>query len=486
MCAQQISENEQAAATASGQTLTVLMERAGAAVFARLQTRLPAPAHVGVLAGKGNNGGDALVVARLAREAGYRVSLYLPAHPQSMSEARQHAWQRWQQSGQPESVPLAALEDCDLLVDGLLGSGFTPPLRNDMQQWIERINAWHKPLIAIDVPSGVCADLTDTQHTAVMAYECVSFIAHKIANLSGPTTNFRRHLHLDTLGLDRVFTHYAGKPIAITYCYADLPPLPQRRAAMHKGAAGKLLCVGSSKSMPGAIRLCAQAALRSGSGYVKVMCDPRHHHTLSSVAPELLLGDFTDLDEISWCNSLAIGPGLGQTETAQQVFKAAVSYACKHDLPTVIDADGLNLLASDALSLPRDCVLTPHPGEAARLLNCPVSDIEQDRLGAATALATKFKSTVVLKGAGSLVVTPTGAFICRDGNPGMASAGMGDTLTGIIAGLLAQRLSASSAALFAVAAHAHCADRITQLHGERGILASDIVNSIQAVINHAN
>ncbi|MBL4744403.1 MAG: NAD(P)H-hydrate dehydratase [Cycloclasticus sp.] len=257
--------------------------------------------------------------------------------------------------------------------------------------------------------------------------------------------------------------------------------LPARKKDAHKGDAGHTLLIGGDAGFSGAIRLASEAALRVGSGLVSVATRAEHAASITIARPELMCHGVSgrlDIKQLAKrCQVIAVGPGLGQSAWSNQLFEAAL----ETNLPTVIDADALNLLSQQ----PRKnnhWVLTPHVGEAARLLNCTTAEIQQDRASAAEQLQEQYGGVVVLKGAGSLVFDGEEMFICNAGNPGMASGGMGDVLTGVIAGLIAQGLTLFEAAKLGVLVHAMAADYAAK-QGERGLLASDLMAPLRELVN---
>jgi hydroxyethylthiazole kinase-like uncharacterized protein yjeF len=266
--------------------------------------------------------------------------------------------------------------------------------------------------------------------------------------------------------------------------------LPPRRRNSHKGDFGWLLAVGSDVGMSGAIRLCGEAALRGGAGKVTLVTRPEHAGLVNLACPELMVRaaqDGRQLDALlAEVDALVTGTGLGQSDWSQELFGACM----RAQVPTVVDADGLNLLARGLPSLEASdmplgrWVLTPHPAEAGRLLGCAAADIQQDRVSAALRLARRYQAVVVLKGCGTIVAAADGRYaICPLGNPGMATAGSGDVLSGVVGALLAQGLDCWDAACAGVAAHAAAGDLAAAAIGERGLMASDITRSLPAVLN---
>jgi NAD(P)H-hydrate epimerase len=259
--------------------------------------------------------------------------------------------------------------------------------------------------------------------------------------------------------------------------------LQTRERNSHKGDFGHVAVVGGIRGMSGAARLCGEAALRTGAGLVSVATDAEHAAMLNLVRPELMVHSVRDATELATvlerASVIAAGPGIGQQPWSQQLL----THCLESELPLVVDADGLNLLAKTTFKR-EDWVLTPHPAEAARLLNCSTASVQQDRVGCAQRLASERNAVVVLKGCGTVIADPHGGYgICPMGNPGMATAGSGDVLTGVIAALLAQGLDCSEAAFGGVVAHAAAGDLAAEQIGMRGMLAGDICNFLARVLN---
>jgi ADP-dependent NAD(P)H-hydrate dehydratase / NAD(P)H-hydrate epimerase len=460
----------------------LLMARAGQAAFASLRVAWPAVAHIGVLLGAGNNAGDGYVVAALAREAGLAVSLVAVAATASLPPAAESARCRCLALGLVASTWGGALpEGPECWVDALFGTGLSRALAGDHAAAIVALNASGLPVLALDLPSGLDADTGAVRGVAVQATATVTFIAHKPGLHTGRGRALCGHLSLADLGVPEAILA-AVDPAARLLGYADLAPLlmPRRRDA-HKGSFGHVLVVGGDVGFGGAARLTAEAALRTGAGLVSLATHPAHVTAALSARPELMTRPVAEPAELEallpGATVVALGPGLGRGLWGCRLFERLLAVAG----PLVLDADGLNLLARE----PRrrdDWVLTPHPGEAARLLGVATAEVEQDRLAAADRLVAQYGGCVVLKGAGTVVAAAGSRAIVSGGNPGMASGGMGDVLTGVIAGLLAQGLPALFAASLGVALHARAGDEAA-LAGERGLLAGDLLPCIRRFAN---
>lgn len=459
-----------------------LMSRAGAAAWRLLRERWPHVRRIGVVCGPGNNGGDGYVLARLAHEAGYHVALIALAEARS-AEARQAAAE-WQAAGGRTQVFEAALPKVDLWVDALFGIGLTRAPEGTARELIDALNAAAVPVLALDTPSGVDADSGHVPGAAVRATATLSFIAAKRGLHTGAALDHVGEVVLDPLALPPAA--FEGTPPAARL----LRPaalrrwLPRRARNSHKGHYGHVLCVGGDLGMGGAARLCAEAALRAGAGLVSVATRAEHVAAILAGRPEAMARGIEDASDfepmLARADVLALGPGLGRGDWGWSLWTSAL----RSGKPAVLDADALNLLAGQTLALPAGCVLTPHPGEAARLLDTDGAEVQRDRFRAAEALAAQYDAVVVLKGAGTVVAAPDELpRVIAAGNPGMASGGMGDVLTGAIAALLAQGLPPFDAACAGALLHAAAGDAAAHEGGERGLLPSDLLAPLRRLAN---
>ena len=461
-----------------------LMARAGQAAATLLLSRWPLAQRIVVLCGPGNNGGDGYIVARLLTAAVRDVAVFASSEPQAARNpdayAACHSYRR-------NGVFVAAnaldqaLAESDLVVDALFGIG-TRPLSGELAAIVKRLNALNKPVLALDVPSGLDSD-SGAAELAVRASETITFIVYKLGLFTGQARRLVGKLSLAPLDLPAaVFSGIEPTAHAITgSAFANTV----RESSAHKGRFGHVWAVGGAPGFAGAVHLCAQAALRAGAGRVSVITDASNIAGLVIARPELMAHSAAQLPDFEAGMVLAIGPGLSKASWARRLFAQALSWPG----PRVFDADALNLLAEIAPDgagltiLGLNTVLTPHPAEAARLLSCNTAVIESNRPAAAHALATKYGCVVLLKGAGTLIAAPNLPLgVCVFGNAGMASGGMGDVLTGVIAALLAQGLKAFDAAEQGALLHAQAADRAAAM-GMRGMLAGDVINELRGVMN---
>jgi NAD(P)H-hydrate epimerase len=462
----------------------VLMERAGAAALSCLRERFPRARRLAVFCGPGNNGGDGFVLARRAREAGLEVTVTSLSDPAALQGDAQQAWQRWHAAGGATVRFGAGLRiAADVVVDGLFGTGLARAPEGAARAAVDAINGAGCPVLALDIPSGLHADSGRVLGVAVRADVTLSFIGLKAGLFTGLGREHSGLILFDALGVPHdVFS--GAVPLARRITPASLYGLlPRRPRQAHKGMAGRVGVLGGQPGMPGAVRLAGEAAYRGGAGLVTLATHPAHAALISAACPELISHGVMDpreaLAALASCSVVAFGPGLGQQDWGRALWKAALSL----QRPLVVDADALNLLAGERQRR-SDWVLTPHPGEAARLLGCTPAAIEADRFAAVRTLVDRYGGVCVLKGSGTLVASEHGPdlWLCDRGNPGMASGGTGDVLTGVIAALCAQGLTPVEAARLGVWAHAVAGDRAAQ-NGERGMLARDLLAPLRAVLN---
>ena len=459
-----------------------LMMRAGAAAVEAARRRFPNARRWQVLCGAGNNGGDGYVVARLAAKEGVVVSVLTLVDPESLGGDAAKAYIDFAAEG-GVAVPWHGELDveADLLIDALLGSGLERDVGGRFAEAVAAINAHQAAVMAIDIPTGINGDTGEVMGCAVSADLTITFVGLKTGLFLGEGPGFCGETCYDGLEIPDDMRTVEAQFRRIDDATLR-GALPRRKRNAHKGDCGHVLVIGGGAGMPGAVRLCAEAALRTGAGLVSVATDPSHAALLVATRPELMSHAVESADGLAplleRADVIAFGPGLGQSAWAEALYAAMVS----DERPAVWDADGLNLLAK-APAVHANRIITPHPGEAGRLLDEGTAVVQGDRLAAVRALAERYGGVAVLKGAGSLVAGADGTVhLCTSGNPGMASPGMGDVLTGIIAGLLAQGLDPETAALVGVEVHARAGDRAA-VSGERGMIASDLLRELRAVIN---
>lgn len=468
-----------------------LMNRAGAATLAALQEGWPTARTLSAVCGGGNNGGDAYVVARLAHQLGWDVRAYPVVAPDALKGDARRAYESFRAAGGEilNFIP-QDFEGAEILVDGLLGTGLDRPVSGDFAAVISAINRYRqrggaamrrrRAVVALDIPSGLNADTGTVMGQAVRADLTVSFVGLKRGLFTGDGPDYTGKVCFDDLGTGVVADH-AIAPSA-TLFRPPQPFLPPRNRTGHKGLYGHVLVIGGDHGYSGAAKLAAEAAARTGAGLISIATRSAHAALLNLTRPELMCHGMEEASSLpallNRASVIAIGPGLGQGRWGETMFEQALA----SPLPLVVDADALNLLARQPVR--RDhWILTPHPGEAARLLEVSTAEVMHDRFAAVAALQARYGGVIVLKGAGTLIQAPTGLpCISRPGNPGMASGGMGDVLTGVIAGLLAQGLRPMDAASSGVWLHGSAGTRAAA-EGERGLLASDLMPHLHRLVN---
>ncbi len=464
-----------------------LMNRAGSAAYALLGTRWPEFKRLTVLAGLGNNGGDGYAIARLARADGVAVTLLQIGDIARVGGDAALALVAYREAGGPIEPFNALPEHPGVVVDALFGTGLDRPVTGPWAAAIAAVNASGAPVLAIDIPSGLQSDTGAVLGVGVHAAATISFIGLKQGLFTGAGPDHCGAIHFSDLGVPAL-VYAAQTPAACRTDWSrESVRLQPRRRAANKGDFGHVLIIGGAPGMSGAARLAGEAALRAGAGRVTVATHPDHAALLNLTRPELMVRPVADLEAldalIECATVIAIGPGLGRAAWGRGLWER-VRLCGK---PLVVDADALNLLAESPSTNP-DWVLTPHPGEAGRLLGCSTAAVGADRFQAALEIQRRYGGVVVLKGAGTLIQgEPQGpTVVCTDGNPGMATAGAGDVLIGVIAVLLGQGralgLDARQAAGLGVCLHAAAGDRAA-LGGERGLIASDILAALRPVAN---
>ncbi|MGC4028186.1 MAG: NAD(P)H-hydrate dehydratase [Steroidobacteraceae bacterium] len=479
----QVREVE-AAAIACGTPGYELMQRAAAAAQRVLQMRWPQARRVALLCGGGNNGGDGLVLARLLAAQGIAATVLTAFQPPQLRGEAAAAWKDLQGQGACirgcSAAELAeTFATADVVVDALLGIGVRAPLSPQARNLIDALNGCARPVLALDLPSGLDPD-SGAALPAVRATATVSFLALKQGAFLGDGPESCGELHFDALGVTPAVPASLRRIVD-----SDLAGfLPPRRRDAHKAEFGRVLVVGGGEGMAGAARLAGEAALRVGAGLVTVASLPQHAAMITGTRPELMFRGVEDAARLAAMlpqfDVVAVGPGLGQQPWGEAMLDAVLSARLPHQR-LVVDADALNLLARGAPMHRDDWVLTPHPGEAARLLGVTGQVVQQDRPAALEKLVRQRGGVVVLKGAGTLIGAAEATLICDRGNPGMAVPGMGDVLTGALAGLLAQRREPLAATAAAVFLHATAGDRCAQA-GRRGILALEVATELRAVL----
>lgn len=482
----EIKQLEQLAGKEAHLSEWMMMQQAGKAAFNVLQQNYPYSEKLAVFCGSGNNAGDGYVLAMHAKLQGKEVTCFYLKNPEALKppaltayeQARKHqvkiiSWQR-----------NIDLESYDIFVDALLGTGFKGQLTEEYCQVIQAINEQAKPTIALDVPSGLNADTGKVNTIAVKSTHTVTLIGLKQGLFTADALDYCGEVVLEALGLPKALfdTIYPSADVIPFDVLKETYLLPRKRNS-HKGNYGHVAIIGGDYGMSGAMRMASETCTRAGAGLTSAYTRPEHVAIIATERPEIMahpLAEPTQLpDLISRASVIAIGPGLGRQSWGEACFNAVL----KLEQPKVLDADALWWLAGKKICQ-NNWVLTPHAKEAATLLGITPNEVQNDRFTAIVELQKRYGGVIVLKGAGSLIFDGNYPIrICPYGNPGMASGGMGDVLTGLIAGLIAQHIPLFEAACLAVSCHAKAADRCAERLGERGMLALDLLSFIRELIN---
>ncbi|MCP3851571.1 MAG: NAD(P)H-hydrate dehydratase [Gammaproteobacteria bacterium] len=483
-----------------------LMSRASEALLRFINLNFSKIDHITIICGAGNNAGDGYVLARLAKqketEPHLKVHLISIIDPEQLKGDAHQAYKDWKDcGGTVETMAKAHFPATDLIIDALIGTGLDRPLENEWFEAVEAINASNKPILSVDIPSGLSADTGAVLGTAINAQHTLTFIGQKMGMYTAMARHHCGEIHFASLGVSEELYHQVEHDAVLMDWSTLAEKLPCRSPISHKGDHGHLLIIGGDHGMSGACRIAGEAALRAGVGLVSIATRKENINSVNSARPELMVHGVEtahDLEPLlKKATTVAIGPGLGTDQWGMALLDKIIKLL-KHQEDTdgkkitcVIDADALNLMAQHNLIVHNpDIIYTPHFGEASRLLkhNCEHPSTETDRFSMARELRQKYFGTFVLKGAGTLVnLRDTTSledeiFICPYGNEGMASAGMGDCLTGIIGALLAQKLSSPDATQLGVCIHAKAGD-LTAKEGKIGMIVSDLLPKIRQLMN---
>ncbi len=459
-----------------------LMQRAADAAFNELQIHWPDANHIIVLVGTGNNGGDGYLVANLALAAGYQVeAIQVGDHATLRGDAKKAQDQFIKDSGRCIAFEDNEIATCDVIVDALLGTGLSRELKGNYRAAIELMNQHAAPKLSIDIPSGLDANNGTPLGDAIRADVTLTFVGMKLGLLTAAGREYSGKIIFNDLQIPKE-VYQTMSPTSHSIQLSDLHAVLGKRVEhAHKGHFGHVLVIGGNAGMAGSVMLAAEAAARTGSGLISVATLPQHATVALQTCREIMVHSVRSSKDLAnllrHATVVAIGPGLGQNAWAKEMFTRVLDF----NIPMVVDADALNLLASESLN--KDSwVLTPHPGEAARLLKSTTEVVQKNRLQVVQAMQEQYGGVAVLKGNATLVANAEDVSICTAGNPGMATGGMGDVLTGIIAGLMAQGLTTYDAARFGVQLHAQSAD-VAAKNGMRGMLASDLLVPLRKLVN---
>ena len=454
------------------------MRRAARFAQSCLLERWPHTQSVSIVCGSGNNAGDGYLLAIELKNRQIEVQVIQKGDSKRLSGDALIAYKSLIDNG--IEVSTASELVGDVVVDALLGTGTQGAIKPAYEEAIKQINESHKPVLALDLPSGINADTGALLcEIPVKADLTTCFVGRKIGLLTGIARNFAGDIKSSTLDIpDRAFEQAGGMellPRSLTESR-----LPERDPASHKRSFGSITVIAGNSGMGGAALLTAEACLRTGAGLVSVITHSHHAVQLLASRPELIVqphnGDISE-ESIARAEVVALGPGLGQDEWSQGLFKSVLDQS---PAALVLDADGLNLLQDSKTTLPANAILTPHPGEAARLLNSSTQDIEFDRLTAVKEISREYGATTLLKGAGTLVANQgdlVGVFDVSE--PALSTAGSGDVLTGIVAACLAQVKDPVLATITGVHLHAEAGRLARQERGGGAVIASDVITALR-------
>ncbi len=474
--AAQVRELDRVAIDEYGTPGLELMERAGRCTFDQVVRRYHGQVPVVVLCGSGNNGGDGYVVARLLHEIGMEVHVLATADP-GTPDTRAVCRRYLDSGGRPASRDTGILGRAALVIDAMLGTGLSRAPEGICAEFIRAAGSCRCPVVAVDLPSGLSGDTGRAFDPSMRADLTVTFIGHKLGQFTADGPDHCGELVFDSLGLGRA-VYDAVPPAAVLTHSPELPPRPRNS---HKGLFGHLVIAGGEPGMLGAAILAGSAGLRSGAGLVTVLSVESNLDRASLVQAELMTRAYQPgggpEEPFAGADAVVFGPGTSGGEWSTDLYGILTEV----EVPVLLDAGGLHLLA--AMPDRRDNrVLTPHPGEAAVLLGCGSGEVQADRLAAATEIQRCYGGVCVLKGVGT-VIRGAGTEICDRGNPGMASAGTGDVLSGIIGALLAQGLPPWDAARQGVWLHGAAGDSASGELGERSLTATDVINCLPSVLS---
>lgn len=488
--AEQVRELDQLTIQQYGIDGFELMNRAAKVCFDAIYQTWPDMNSMQVFCGSGNNGGDGYLIAKLAHEHNIKVSVQALKDPVYLQGDAHKAWLACDETGvfikdYDPAMPLSA----DVIVDAMLGTGLSGEVQGQYLDMVNRINRSGKAVCAVDIPSGLCADTGQPLGAAVKADLTVSFIGLKQGLLTGLAADYCGELWFDHLDVPNEVFEEITPSCEIINRQSCRGILPRRQRTAHKGHHGHVLLVGGNYGMAGAIIMAAEAAVYSGAGLVSVATREEHLNALTIRRPEVMahgVHDETGLKKlVKNKNVIVIGPGLGRDNWALALLKEALVAHCT----LVMDADALNLIAEHPqLHQPRKfpMILTPHPGEAARLLNTDTMTVQLDRFSAVFSCCKAFDAITLLKGSGTLISDGHEIGLCNVGNPGMAAGGMGDILSGLTGALLAQNAEPFKAVRLAAWVHGSAADYLVTRQGETGLLATELLPEIRTLINQLN
>ena len=477
-----------------------LMDKAARFAFHTLLRKWPECDSLIVLCGSGNNAGDGYLMAAMAHKRGIKSTVLFASSPDRLKGDARQAYLSCQQLSvrcidfDHHTFHQLTENRRSVVVDALLGTGLNATVTGRYAEIIKTANKQTQDILAVDIPSGLCCNTGQVLGIAIKAKVTATFIGLKLGLFTGHGREYAGNIYYSKLDLDDNILHHREAVACRLDHHLLLNQVKPRARSSHKGECGHVMVIGGDSGFGGAVMLASKAALRLGAGLCSIITRNIHRSAILAQIPEAMVHCPENLEELAKllekADVVVIGPGLGQSAWSEKMLLSALVSG----KPMVIDADALNLVAlhshfQEKLSAMTPtqfskCVMTPHPGEAARLLNCSSSSIQQDRLSSLKRLHEQLPCNILLKGSGSLMISENQHIsLCPYGNPGMASGGMGDVLSGFIGGLLAQGYTADFALQLAVTLHACAADIAADACGERGLLASDLIPLARHLLN---
>ena len=463
----------------------VLMEQAAGSFVRELFSLKKDMKRVLVVCGMGNNGADGIAAARLLNQAGVFASVFSVGQTQGESKLHKLQMEIYRAYQMPQTSEIS--EDYDLIVDAVFGTGLSRSITGEIQTVLEAINECQNPYkVALDIASGISADTGEVLGTAFLADATITFSFAKIGQLFSPGYEYSGRLVVAPIGITKE-TFLDKKPKYAALTKEDLLSLPERKANSNKGTYGKLLVIAGSEDMAGAAFFAAKSAYAAGCGIVKILTSENNRTILLDRLPEAIVAAYGKnpdqkrvIEEINWADAIVVGPGIGSSDSAKELLSLVMNNT---SVPVVFDADALNLLSKDVDKLLRphvDYILTPHLGEMARLTGNAISYIKANLLETAQDFAAQYNVTCVLKDFHTVTAVPYGvSYVNLSGNNGMATAGSGDVLAGIIGSLLAQGLPAERAASLGVYIHGVSGDLAREKQGVIALMAEDIIDGLK-------
>lgn len=466
----------------------VLMEQAANAFIKEFARFRNDAANILIVCGTGNNGADGIAIARLLRQQNLSAAVCIPFMQTKQTDSFRLQYQIYTEYGYPVVSYDQSWESYTVLIDAMFGIGLSREIEGSMAECIRRMDNFHGTVFAVDMPSGVSAGTGQILGTGVHADHTITFSFGKTGQFLWPGSEYCGDVIIAPMGITKE-SWLDERPLIAALEPEDLSLLPERSAHSNKGTYGKVLVIAGSYNMAGAAYLCAKAAYRTGSGLVRIFTDDTNRIPLQSLIPEAILSTYDAsfdpemlLHELKWADAVILGPGIGTSETSHLIVKTVLQNI---QIPCVIDADALNIISADRSLfsfLNETMIVTPHLGEMARLCKCDVKTIQGDLIATARTFSDTYHATCILKDCRSVINVWHGmTYLNLSGNHGMATAGSGDVLSGIVGSLLGQGCTVENAAVFGAYIHGLAGNQALQETGFRGMIADDIINGLNGL-----